>query len=279
MKKINYGSAVAFVGSAVNLALFLVKLYVAHSCNSLSIYLDSLNNAMDSLVCIAAGVGFICAEKQATKNYPFGFGRTEGVVNFLVSVIILITGLSFAYSSLGRLMYPLPISFSVKYAAAVLLTVPVKLLLLLFYKRAGKRTASPLLGSLGLDSILDFFITLCSFAALTLSNAVGFSVDGVAGVIISVILIVEGVKSVRDSLGILIGKSDEALCEEIASSVLKIDGIKRVENVAVHSYGKKQIANITVCVENGVVSNETVEKIRASLDAEKVSEVFINIGG
>ncbi len=279
MKKRNIGAAVAFCGAAVNLALFLVKLYVAVSCNSLSIYLDSFNNAVDCLVCVFVGLGFILSKKGATKDYPFGFGKTEGVVNFLVCVIILVTGLSFAYSSLGRIMYPLPIWYSSKYAAMVALTLPVKLLLFFLYKRSNKKLSSPVLDALSFDSILDLFITLCSLTALFVSNRLGFSADGFSGMVISVILVFQSIKIVKNAFGTVIGKRDSSLCEKIENAVSQIGLPVTVENVTCHVYGEKIIANLTLDLNGTELSKETVERIRNALSPETVSDVYINIGG
>ena len=279
MKKLNFGALVGFSGAAVNLGLFLIKLYVAISCNSISIYLDSVNNAMDSLVCIAAAVGFIIASKEKTEKYPFGFGRTEGVVSFLISVIILVTGASFAYSSLERIMYPLPISYTAKYAAMLLFTVPVKLGLLLFYRCASKRQPSAVFGSLGLDSVLDFFITLCSFSALILSHYIGLTVDGLAGLVISCVLIFQGFGFVRESLGTLLGKRDDALCERISRAVSKVDGVKSVRSVQCHIYGKNTIADIVIETKDATVTKDLIERIKSEIKEENISDIYVGIGG
>lgn len=279
MKKHNFGAFVAFAGAVVNIGLFLVKLYIAISCNSLSIYLDSLNNAVDSLVCVAVGLGFILANKAITKNYPFGFGRTEGVVNFVISAIILFAGLSFAYSSLYRLVFPLPIWYSAKYALTIAMTIPVKVLLLLFYRWASKKQPSAVFDSLGLDSLLDFFITLCSFSALVLSRKTELNVDGIAGMIISTILVIQGVKVVREAFGELIGKRDNALCERIKESVSKVEGVGSVESVECHKYGKRFVANITLQPIGSDVSGELIKKIKEEINEENLTELYINIGG
>ena len=279
MKKLNFGAFVGFTGAAVNLGLFFVKLYIATSCNSLSIYLDSVNNAMDSLVCIAAGIGFILAAKKKNEKYPFGFGRTEGVVSFLISVIILVTGASFAYSSLGRILYPLPIWYTSKYALALVLTMPVKVLLLLFYRWAGKKQPSAVFGSLGLDSILDFFITLCSVTALTLSNQVGFTFDGFAGLGISAILIVQSIGFIRDSLGQLLGRRDEELCQRIRQEILGVDGVTDVLSVQCHTYGENTVANIVIETEDRTVSKELIDTIKEKTADEKLYDLFVDIGG
>ena len=59
----------AVFGICVNLCLFMVKLYVGISTNSISIYVDSLNNALDSVVCIIAlAFGFPCALRRSTRS-------------------------------------------------------------------------------------------------------------------------------------------------------------------------------------------------------------------
>ena len=81
----------AVFGICVNLCLFMVKLYVGISTNSISIYVDSLNNALDSVVCIIALVGFWLSVRTSPK-YPFGLGRAEDLTGFITAVVIVGTG-------------------------------------------------------------------------------------------------------------------------------------------------------------------------------------------
>ena len=176
-------------------------------------------------------------------------------------------------------MYPLPIWYSVKYAAVIILTVPVKLLLLVFYKKSNKRLGSAVLDSLSLDSLLDFFITLCSFAALTLSNSVGFSVDGFAGLGISIILIIQGIKAVRESAGVLIGKRNTELCEKIMNALSNDEGIPEIKSVECHIYGDRVIANITVKTDEGSLSQEIIDAIKEKIIPSPATDIYINFGG
>ena len=102
----------AVFGICVNLCLFMVKLYVGISTNSISIYVDSLNNALDSVVCIIALVGFWLSVRTSPK-YPFGLGRAEDLTGFITAVVIVGTGFGFGYVSLERTLYPAPVWFSV----------------------------------------------------------------------------------------------------------------------------------------------------------------------
>lgn len=126
----------AVFGICVNLCLFMVKLYVGISTNSISIYVDSLNNALDSVVCIIALVGFWLSVRTSPK-YPFGLGRAEDLTGFITAVVIVGTGFGFGYVSLERTLYPAPVWFSVRYAVIIAVTAVVKLLLGAYYKFQG----------------------------------------------------------------------------------------------------------------------------------------------
>ncbi|MBR3438858.1 MAG: cation transporter, partial [Clostridia bacterium] len=124
------------VGCALNLALFFVKLYIGLSTNSVSIYADSLNNGLDSIGCIAALAGIGLLTKKKSDDYPYGFGRAQNITDFLISVCVIVTGFYFGYISLERLMYPVPIWFSVKYAVILGFTAGIKILLGIFFRVA-----------------------------------------------------------------------------------------------------------------------------------------------
>ena len=129
----------AVFGICVNLCLFMVKLYVGISTNSISIYVDSLNNALDSVVCIIALVGFWLSVRTSPK-YPFGLGRAEDLTGFITAVVIVGTGFGFGYVSLERTLYPAPVWFSVRYAVIIAVTAVVKLLPITVSPGFGRRS-------------------------------------------------------------------------------------------------------------------------------------------
>ena len=176
----------AVFGICVNLCLFMVKLYVGISTNSISIYVDSLNNALDSVVCIIALVGFWLSVRTSPK-YPFGLGRAEDLTGFITAVVIVGTGFGFGYVSLERTLYPAPVWFSVRYAVIIAVTAVVKLLLGAYYKFKDRRHPSPVLKGLITESVLDFFITLSTLISFTLTRVAGVPVDGVGNQVINIV--------------------------------------------------------------------------------------------
>lgn len=237
----------AATGIAANLLLFLVKLYVGISTNSISIYVDSLNNAADSVVCLIALVGFSLAVKTSA-DYPFGLGRAEDLTGFITAVVILITGAAFAYVSMERILYPAPVWFSIKYACLIGTTAAVKLALGFYYRQKNKRHASPVLQGLWLDSLLDFFITLATIMSFTLTAVLEYPVDGYFGLAISLLLLVSGVRSCAASFACLLGRRDNAACSAAQALLERDDEVAEVLNVQCHKYGRRRAFSADLAV-------------------------------
>lgn len=232
--------------AAVDLALFAVKLYVAISSNSISIYVDSLNSLADTFVCIIAVIGFRVALLEPNEKYPFGFGRIEDIVNFILSAVILFTGLAFVYTSLQRLLYPIPVWYMMKYAVLVAMTAAVKLLMSFGFGIADKRFNSQVLKNMRTDSILDFFISACIVLSFTLTEKLGYAVDSLTGIAASLVITVSGIKSIALSISSLLGRHDRAAVDR-ATEIIKSEGYGiSVKEIYCHSYGDKRIFNAVI---------------------------------
>lgn len=269
----------AAIGLAVNLLLFFTKLYIGLSVNSIAIYTDALNSLADSAVCIAAIIGFYLISAKASKNYPFGTGKAEDLLSLVISSVIVVTGGAFAFISLERLMYPMPVWFSTLYAVIIAATAAVKLLLAFYFKAISKKQSSNAIKGIAADSVLDFFITLCTLISFTLSEKVNFSVDGVAGMIISIVLIIQGIKMTVDVCKKLTGRRDDIICEN-AKTLLEEDGNIVITQIQCHSYGDIKIftADVSAKYETAAEIAGITHKLEEKLNKEYQSKLYINFG-
>lgn len=269
------------VGAGVNLLMFFVKLYIGLSVNSVAIYTDALNCLADCAVCITSAIGFHLISAKHGRDYPFGKGKIEELLSLIIGAVIVVTGGAFAYVSLERLMYPAPVWYSTLYASIIAATAAVKLLLALFFKAAAKRNGSEIIKSISTDSVLDFFVTLCTLISFTLAEKLNFSVDGLAGLIISAILIIQGIKSISDTAKKLIGKRNDAICGKAKALIEADSEVKAVTDIQCHSYGDVKIFNTVIDTEC-----ETADEIRKlsarlneALQNEINSTLYISLGG
>ncbi len=245
LKRSSAGNVIVFIGLAVNLTLFFVKFGIGMSANSISIYADSLNNLLDSVGCAVGLAGLRLVRLGATRTHPFGFGRAEKITDFVISVSVCIAAFYFGYMSLQRLMYPVPVWYTTTYVLILGMTVLVKAVMAFVNLSGAKKLSSGTLRAMGIDCVLDFFITLSTVAALIMSGRSGYSFDGLAGIAVAVVMMAEGVKLVAGNVSELIGKKDEKLCSE-ALKILEKHEISDIIDINNHSYGDRKVFTVTV---------------------------------
>lgn len=187
------GVKTAVFGVLCNFILFLIKLYVGISTNSLAIYVDSINNLGDTLSCFIAIAGFAFVLKTSEEKKG---ERIQSLSSFVIGVIVAVTGASCVYSGLERFMYPLPVSYSGYFARLICVTALVKLVMGFVYMKINKKNPSPVFKALILDSFLDFGITVSAVSGFFLIEKFGLAVDGIIGIAIGTLIVISSAKSV-----------------------------------------------------------------------------------
>lgn len=186
------GIKTAVFGISCNIILFFVKLYVGISSSSLAIYCDAVNNLGDTFSCIIALAGFIFVAKTDEK----GGTKVQSLAGFVIGLILAFTGGYCVYNGFERLMYPVPVSYTNKYAVLIGVTVLVKLIMGLIYLNINKRHKSTVIKTLVLDSFLDCGITAAVLMSFYLANRIQFAVDAFVSVAIGIFVAVNAVKTI-----------------------------------------------------------------------------------
>lgn len=236
-------SPVLIFAGIVNFVLFFIKFYIGIRTNSQCIYTDSINNIMDTLSLCLALIGISFINKPATPRFKYGFGRMENVTAFIMSIIMTAAGLGFAYSSLGRLLTPVPVWYFTKYAVIIGATCLVKLVLGIIFATRYTKEKSAVLKTVMLDSFLDCGITAVTLVSFTLSNTVGFGLDAILGLVISIIIAAAGIRLIISSLAEIIGQHAEEIhsnTEKVVHEICENTPFS-VKDILVHRYGESQI--------------------------------------
>lgn len=260
----------------VNFLLFVLKLYIGLRTNSLCIYTDGVNNLLDALSISIAFIGVLFLKKTATENHPFGFGRIEYILEFVMSVIISITGISFAYNSVVRLTMPTPVWFYDKYAYLVALSCLIKLCLGFFFMYVYKKSRSDILKTIMLDSFMDTGVTAVALVSFTLSNKIGFAIDGVMGLLISIMIAVSGVKLISASVSKLIGRGDSKDKVIIENVLDSLDEKVEQKGIYIHDYGTDSKIVVIVLKDLQNLDKQTISlEIKEKLKEKKFMNVHI----
>lgn len=275
-----YGLLGSVVGICCNLVLFAAKLFTGLMLNSISVMADAFNNLSDAASSIIGFVGVKMAEKPADEHHPFGHGRIEYIAAFVVAFIVIQVGFSLFKTSIGKILHPEELTFSMVSVGILVLSVCVKLWMAVFNRKLGKRINSAVMLATSADSLGDVGATSATILSILVFGIWNINIDGIVGLVVSVLVMIAGVNIAKDTLTPLIGEPiDPKLYQKISSFVEKYDGIVGSHDLIVHNYGPgHSMASIHAEVPRNVdieISHEIVDKIER--EAQRELGIFLVI--
>ncbi len=264
--RMRYGMLAGVVGVVCNLLLFGVKLAIGLFGNSISVMADAFNNLSDAASSIIGFVGAKIAGKPADDEHPFGHGRMEYIAAFIVAFLVIQVGFSLFKTSLGKIFQPEEMSFQPVSVGLLLLSVAVKLWMGMFNQKLGSRIHSSVMLAASADSLGDVGTTAAVILSLLVFGLTGWNIDGIVGLLVSLVVMVAGVNIARETLEPLIGAPiDHDLYVEISNFVESFDGIVGTHDLIIHNYGpSRSMASIHAEVPNDAdiqAAHEIVDRI------------------
>lgn len=275
-----YGILSSVVGIFCNVLLFGVKMTIGTLMRSMAVMADAFNNLSDAASSVIGFVGVKMANKPADKDHPFGHGRMEYIAALIVSFLVIEVGITFFKSSIEKIRNPEELAFSWISFIILALSVGVKLWLSVFNRVLGRRIDSKVMLATAADSMGDVITTTATLVSIIVCRFSGVNIDGVVGLIVSIVVIMSGISIARDTLEPLIGKGvDPKLCGEIKELVESYDGIVGTHDLIVHNYGPgRSMASIHAEVPRDVdieTSHEIID--RAEREVSKKLGLFLVI--
>lgn len=275
-----YGLMASVVGIFCNFLLFTAKLLTGLLINSISVMADAFNNLSDAASSIIGFIGVKMAGKPADEEHPFGHGRVEYIAAFIVAFIVIQVGFSLFKTSIDKILHPQEMSFHAVSVIILILSVLVKLWMAFFNRTLGNRIQSAVMKATAADSMGDVITTSSTILSVVIYGIWGLNIDGIVGVIVSVIVMWAGIRIAKDTLTPLIGEPiDPKLYQEITDFVEAYEGIVGSHDLIVHNYGPtRSMASIHAEVPNDVnveVSHEIIDRIER--EALKKFGIFLVI--
>lgn len=276
----SYGILSSIVGVICNVILFAVKLIVGLLINSVSVMADAFNNLSDAASSIISFIGVILASRPADKEHPFGHGRIEYIAALAVSFIILQVGLSLFKSSFSKILNPETVIFNPILIGILILSIFVKVWLMIFNKKLGKKVNSKVMLATAADSMGDVLVTSATVISTIVAGATGWQIDGYMGLVVSVFVMIAGIGIAKDTLEPLLGQAvDREAYKKITSLVESYPGIVGTHDLIIHNYGPShRMATIHAEVPNDIdfeKAHETIDMIERDV-LEKL-DIFLVI--
>lgn len=274
----SYGILAGVIGVICNIFLFGVKLTIGLILNSIAIISDAFNNLSDTGSSLVAIVGAKLSGRDADQEHPFGHGRFEYIASLIISFIIVLVGFELLKSSVDKIIHPEAISFNLVLIIILVLSVFVKVWMYSYNRYIGKVINSSVNRANASDSLNDVIATSAVIITTLLGQVIDFPLDGIAGVIVSLLIMYTGYGVAKDTVNVLLGMSpSEELVERIHHLIDSNEHIVGSHDLKVHDYGPGR----TIASIHAELSDQTdIVKAHSIIDAlEKLimAELCIDI--
>lgn len=259
-----YGVLCSVLGIVLNLCLTAVKLAAGLLSGSVAVTADAFNNLSDAASSLITLLGFWLGGKAPDPEHPFGHGRAEYLAGLAVSVLILWMGIELLTTSVKALFEPADVALSVPAMILLGVSILVKLYMFCYHRSVGKQIDSAAMQATAADSVSDAVSTAVVLVSTLLSAAFGWNIDGICGIVVSLLILRAGFTSAKETVSPLLGQPpSKELVEEIQKTVLSHGKIVGVHDLVVHNYGP---GRMMISLHAEVPANEDIFLLHDLID-------------
>ncbi len=233
-----YGMLAGVVGISLNVLLFAAKYAAGLFSGSIAITADAFNNLSDAGSSLITLFGFKLAAKKPDMDHQFGHGRFEYITGLIVSIAIILMGLSLAKESFVRIRNPGAVEFSWLSVSILAASILIKLYMASYNRMIARTIQSVAMRATAVDSLSDAGATAVVLVSIIVARLTGLAIDGWAGAAVALLILWAGVSAARDTISPLLGNPpDPALVKKITDIVRSCDIVTGMHDLVVHDYG------------------------------------------
>ncbi|MCA6435111.1 MAG: cation diffusion facilitator family transporter [Bacteroidota bacterium] len=268
-----------------NTLLALVKGLAGIFGNSYALIADAIESTTDIFASLLVLFGLKYANKPADKNHPYGHGRAEPLITFLVVGFLITSAVIIAYESITHIYTPHDLPK--KWTLFVLLPLIVwkEISFQLVMKKA-KETNSSALKADAWHHRSDAITSVAAFIGISVALYFGKgyeTADDWAALGASVFILYNSYKIFRPALGEIMDEHlNDDLIEDIRKVALTVKGIEGTEKCFIRKAGLKFHVDLHAFVNSNLTVKEghaLAHKLKDTLRYEipQLGHVLIHI--
>jgi cation diffusion facilitator family transporter len=264
----------ARMGIVANVLLTTVKLAGGLLGHSYALVADAAESAFDLFGSLAVWTGVRIADRDATDEYPFGFGKAEALAGAAVAALLLIASVGIAIASGHEILTPhhAPAPWTLAILAAVIV---IKEGLSKRVQRIARLEGSTALSADAQHHRSDALTSLAAFVGITIAVIGGpgwESADDWAALLAACIIAWNGIALMRVAVADLMDRvAAPDVVATIRAAATRVDDVCAVEKLAVRRAGRGYWVDIHVEADPlmsldaaHIVSGKVKSAIRAS---------------
>ena len=271
---------VSGVSIAVNLLLSVFKLIAGILAHSGAMISDAVHSASDVGSTFIVMIGVTLSGKKSDKEHQYGHERMECVSSIILSGLLLATGLGIGLGGVENIVKSshgeaIVIPGMLALVAAVV-SIVVKEWMFWYTRGAAKKINSGALMADAWHHRSDAMSSVGAFVGI-FGARMGFPIlDPLASVVICLLIVKASVDIFRDAIDKMVDRScDEKTEKEMRETILKVDGVKRIDLLQTRLFGSKRYVDIEIAADGAQTldaAHEIAEKVHHAIE-ETFTEV------
>ena len=256
--KSNEVKRVGAIGVIANLFLLSIKFVVGIVFKSQGLIADAINSFGDVFSSLVTFVGGKISSKPADDDHEFGHGKAEFVASLLIGIFMVFVSFKTITSGVKAIINNETLIFSMLLFLTPIVTILVKSMLYIYCNKLAKTNNSLLLNANAKDHRNDILLSIGVLIGIACGKfGYGF-VDGIVGIIISVVIIVTGLKIIKEAYDVLIDKCIDAdKVDEMRKNIEEVKGVSHVDSIKSKPTGSLHMVIIKVSVNPDMTVRES----------------------
>ncbi len=266
-----------------NLGLALIKALTGIFGHSYALIADAIESVTDVFSSFLVLIGLKYAKKPADENHPYGHGKIEPLITFIVVGLLIISAGIIAYQSIQNIQTPhqLPEKWTLIVLGIIILWKEISYQIIL---KKSELTNSTSLKADAWHHRADAISSVAAFVGILVALLLGEgyeTADDWAALLASGIILFNAYNIFRPALGEIMDEDmHNDLSDEIRKISLKVEGIIQIEKCYVRKVGMNYCVDLHAIV-NGNISvregHDLAHKLKDTLRSEIHSLVWILI--
>lgn len=238
-----------------NAALAIIKGLAGFFGNSYALIADAIESTTDILSSCLVLFGLKYANRPADKNHPYGHGRAEPLVTFIVVGFLITSATIIAYESIQNIKTPHKLPKMWTLLVLIPLIVWKEISFQLVIKKA-KETNSSALKADAWHHRSDAITSVAALIGITIALYLGKgyeAADDWAALFASGFIMYNSYKIFRPALGEIMDEHMyDDLIEEIRKVAITVDGVKGTEKCFIRKTGMKYHVDLHAIVDGNI---------------------------
>ncbi len=250
-----------------NLCLAMIKFITGILGNSYALIADAIESTTDVFASILILLGLKYANRPADKNHPYGHGRIEPLITFVVVGFLITSATIIAYESIHNINTPhqLPKGWTLIILGAIIIWKEISYQIVM---KKSKETNSTALKADAWHHRSDAITSVAAFIGILIAVILGKgyeNADDWAALLASFFILYNSYKIFRPALGEIMDEHNyDDLVLKIRNISKQVEGVIDTEKCFVRKSGLEYLVDLHVIVE-GKISVSQGHKIAHNL--------------